>query len=167
MWNRRLPRTHPTAAGDVLGSKDFIIAFYAFSKLSFMIVSACLVMAPHLTCRNSCPFPFLLFRHNFHASNDVFFSPLLFHYNDFFGVCCWCTSSLAPLYLQPSYPTSPLWSPNNLMDMGPQDLWSHRTKTCVPRQTADQLLQKRIIHCLQLPRLCHIAGCPFCSLRNS
>lgn len=114
-----LPDTHPRAARDVFESKDFIIAFYAFSKLSFIIVSACLIMAPHLACRNSCPFLFLLFGHNFHASNNVFFSPLLLHYNGFFCLLhCWCTSSLAPSCLQPSYPISPLWSLNNLTDAG-------------------------------------------------
>lgn len=48
-----MPDTHPTAARDEFESKDFIIAFYALSRLSCTILSACLATAPHLTCRNS------------------------------------------------------------------------------------------------------------------
>lgn len=104
----RLPDTHPTAAG-TCQSKDFITAFYAFSKLCFLIISACRIMAPHLTCQNPWPFLFLLFGHNFHASNDAFSPPLLFHHNGFFGCLhCWSTSSLAPSRLQPPCPISSL-----------------------------------------------------------
>lgn len=151
-----MPDTHPAAARDMSESTDFSIAFYALSKLS-LHDSFCL---PHNLLEFTA-FSVLLFGLNFHTSNAVFFSPLLFHYQKkiFWSLHCWCTSSLAPSCLQPSYPLSPLCSLNNLTDQT-WDAGLNPGLCPLPGCTS----RKHHSQCLQLPLLWHLSGRCFCSL---